>query len=307
MPGKFCALHLGLFERNHVSAFLQCNHGMNKKDFPVIPSDRSDDLHNLKIADSSDLVLFMAGNQFMAMGEIVSAFQKEYPHIKRIFYETLPPGLELKQILSGGAVFGDKVLDIYPDIYTSVNEKAMKTLEQSGHINKEDYYLYLHNRLTLMVVKENPARINSVMDLARDDVRISQPDPENEDIAFLIMEMYRQAGGDRLVHRIMEEKRAEGTTIFTVVHHRETPLRITKKTVDVGPVWATEVIHAKVTSGLAFDVFEPGEKFDQRDRTNYYVCKLKNAPHPDNAGMFLDFITSSSAQKIYKKYGFVTP
>lgn len=280
---------------------------MNKKDFPVIPSDRSDDLHNLKIADSSDLVLFMAGNQFMAMGEIVSAFQKEYPHIKRIFYETLPPGLELKQILSRGAVFGDKVLDIYPDIYTSVNEKAMKTLEQSGHINKEDYHLYLHNRLTLMVVKENPARINSVMDLARDDVRISQPDPENEDIAFLIMEMYRQAGGDGLVHRIMEEKRAEGTTIFTVVHHRETPLRITKKTVDVGPVWATEVIYAKVTSGLAFDVVEPGEKLDQRDKTNYYVCKLKNAPHPDNAGMFLDFITSSSAQKIYKKYGFVTP
>ena len=278
---------------------------MNEEDLPVIPSDRSDDFHNLEIMDSSDLVLFMAGNQFMAMEEIISAFQKEYPHIKRIFYETLPPGLELKQILSGGAIFGDKILDIYPDIYTSVNEKAMKILEQSGHIDEGDYHLYLHNRLTLMVVKENPARIGSVADLARDDVRISQPDPENEDIAFRIMDMYRQAGGDRLVRRIMEEKRAEGTTIFTVVHHRETPLRIEKKTVDVGPVWATEAIHAKVKSGLVFDVVEPGEEFDQRDRTNYYVCKLKNAPHPDNAGMFLDFITSPSAQKIYKKYGFL--
>jgi len=277
---------------------------MNEKTFPVIPSDRSNDLHNLEVSDSPDLVLFMAGNQFMAMKEIVSAFQKEYPYIKRIFYETLPPGLELKQILSRGAVFADKVLNIYPDIYTSVNEKAMKILEQSGHINKKDYHPYLHNRLTLMVVKENPAGISSVKDLARDDIRISQPDPENEDIALLIMEMYRQAGGDRLVHRIMEEKRAEGTTIFTVVHHRETPLRISKKTVDVGPVWATEVIHAK-SSGLAFDVIEPGEKLDQRDRTNYYVCKLKNAPHKDNAEMFLDFITSSSAQKIYKKYGFL--
>jgi molybdate transport system substrate-binding protein len=270
---------------------------MNKKDLPVIPSNRSDDLHNLEVADSSDLVLFMAGNQFMAMGEIISAFQKEYHYIKRIFYETLHP------ILSGGAVFGDKILDIYPDVYTSVNEKAMKILEQSGHIDKGNYHLYLHNRLILMVVKENPARIDSVTDLARDDVRISQPDPENEDIAFLIMEMYRQAGGDRLVHRIMEEKRAEGTTIFTVVHHRETPLRIAKKTVDVGPVWATEAIHAR-SSGLAFDVVEPGEKLDQRDRTNYYICKLKNAPHPDNAGIFLDFIASPSAQEIYKKYGF---
>jgi len=276
---------------------------MPKKDFPVIPPDRTDDLHNLEIADSSDLVLFMAGNQFMAMEEIISAFQQEYPEVKRIFYETLPPGLELKQIIAGGAVFRDKILDIYPDIYTSVNEKGMKTLERSGHINNNDYYLYLHNRLTLMVPEGNPANVKSVLDMGSDDVRISQPDPENEDIAFHIMDMYRQTGGDSLVHRIMEEKRAEGTTILTIVHHRETPLRISKKTVDIGPVWNTEVIHAR-SCGLAFDVVEPGEELDQRDKINYYVCKLSNAPHQENAQKFLDFIISS-AQQIYKKYGFL--
>lgn len=93
---------------------------MPKKDFPVIPPDRADDLHNLEIADSSDLVLFMAGNQFMAIEEIISDFQKKYPEVKRIFYETIPPGIELKQILAGGALFRDKILDIYPDIHTSV-------------------------------------------------------------------------------------------------------------------------------------------------------------------------------------------
>lgn len=41
--------------------------------------------------------------------------------------------------------------------------------------------------------------------------------------------MYRQAGGDELVHRIMEKKRAEGATIFTVVHHRETAAQDFKK------------------------------------------------------------------------------
>jgi len=154
-----------------------------------------------------------------------------------------------------------------------------------------------------MVQEGNPANINSVADMGRDNVRISQPDPENEDIAFHIMDMYRQAGGESLVHRIMEEKRAEGTTILTIVHHRETPLRISKKTVDIGPVWNTEVIHAR-SYGLAFDVVEPGEDLDQRDKMNYYVCKLSNAPHQENAQKFLDFITSS-AQQIYKKYGFL--
>lgn len=240
----------------------------------------------------------------MTMGEIIYEFQDKYPDIKKIFYETLPPGLELKQILSGGAVFKGKTLHVRPDIYTSVNEKGMKVLEKSGFIKKNDYHLYLHNRLTLMAPKGNPAKIESVLDMGRDDVRISQPDPENEDIAFHIMDMYRQAGGEDLVRRIMEEKRAEGTTIFTIVHHRETPLRILKKTVDVGPVWITEVIHAK-SSGLRFDVVEPGEDLDQRKEINYYVCKLSNSPNPENAQKFLDFITSPTAQKIYKKYGFL--
>ncbi len=278
--------------------------GIGSKGLPVIPAVRSDDLHHLENVDSADLTLFMAGNQFMTMGEIIYEFQDKYPDIKKIFYETLPPGLELKQILSGGAVFKGKTLHVRPDIYTSVNEKGMKVLEKSGFIKKNDYHLYLHNRLTLMAPKGNPAKIESVLDMGRDDVRISQPDPENEDIAFHIMDMYRQAGGEDLVRRIMEEKRAEGTTIFTIVHHRETPLRILKKTVDVGPVWITEVIHAK-SSGLRFDVVEPGEDLDQRKEINYYVCKLSNSPNPENAQKFLDFITSPTAQKIYKKYGFL--
>jgi ABC-type molybdate transport system substrate-binding protein len=277
---------------------------VNKKNLPVIPPTRTDDLHGLEIAEEADLVLFMAGNQFMAMKEIVAEFKALRPEVKNIYYETLPPGLELKQVLAKGARFQNKTLDIYPDIYSSVNLAAMQLLETEGHIGQSDYHLYLHNRLTLMVPGGNPAQISSVADLARDDVRISQPDPQNEDIAYPIMDMYRQAGGDRLLDRIMEEKRAEGTTIFTIVHHRETPLRIAKKTVDVGPVWATEAVHAQST-GLSFEVIEPGADLDQRDRIDYFICRLRHAPHPRNAQKFLDFILSERGQRIYKKYGFL--
>jgi ABC-type molybdate transport system substrate-binding protein len=276
----------------------------DKVSFPVIPGDRGDDLHNLEVADSADLVLFVAGNQFMVMQELLLAFQKEHPDVKRIFYETLPPGLELKQILAGGAMFRDRVIDVFPDVYASVTEMAMERLEEAEFIPKGQYFLYLHNRIVLMVPEGNSAQIASVLDLGRDEVRISQPNPEYEDIAHYIIEMYRQAGGQALVDRIMEEKRAEGTTILTIVHHRETPLRIAKATVDVGPVWATEITHARHT-GLAVDMVEPGEDVDQRERINYYICRLTNAAHPENAEKFLDFIKSSRAQGIYEAHGFV--
>ena len=272
-----------------------------KVELPEIPVNYKDDLHNLEYLNEADLNLFMAGNQFMVMEELLEAFQKVYPEVKKIFYETLPPGLELKQILAGRARFGDMEIKVTPDIYTAVSESAMQELMRRGLI--EDYFVYLHNRLVLMVPKGNPARIKDLKDLARDNVRISQPGPL-EDITRYIVEMYKKAGGEEFVHRIMEEKRAEGTTIFTLVHHRETPLRIVKGTVDVGPVWATEVIHAQ-TQGLPVEMVEVGEELDQRDKVNYYITALTNAPHPENARKFLNFIKSSEAQKIYAKYGFV--
>ena len=277
---------------------------MPESKWPVIPTERGDDLHNLEAAETADLVLFMAGNQFMAMADIVSAFREASPEIGKIFYETLPPGMALKQILAGGAVFQDRLLRMTPDIYSAVSEKAMQQLSDAGHIEPDDYRLYLHNRLSLMVPAGNPADIAAVTDLGRPEIRISHPDPANEDIAHHILDMYRQAGGKRLVHRIMEEKKNAGTTLMTVVHHRETPLRITNGAADVGPVWATEIHHAR-SLNLPIDEVQPGAPLDQRDRINYYICRLKSAPHPENAQKFLSFILSSAAQAIYARYGFI--
>lgn len=274
---------------------------MNTEEYPEIPSDREDDLHNLEHLEKAQLVLFMAGNQFMVMDDLLKAFQKSHPEVEYIFYETLPPGFELKQILAHGAFFKGRLITGRPDIYTSVTEDAMKELLRKDFIDK--YHIYLHNRIVLMVPKGNPARIKIVNDLGRDDVRISQPGGL-ENITDYILDMYEKAGGKELVSKIMEEKRADATTILTVVHHRETPLRISKQTVDVGPVWFTEVKHAK-RKGLSVESVEPGEGFDQHDRVNYYVAKLKNPPNPKNAKKFLTFILSEEAQKIYKGYGFV--
>lgn len=273
-------------------------------EFPVIPSNMGKDLHHLENCENADLVLFMAGNQFMVMPELLAGLQQTYPEIKKIFYETLPPVLELRQILAGGAFFGDTLIRVKPDIYASVSQAAMHSLEQASLIDQGAYFLYVHNKIVLMVPEGNPGNITSVNDLARDDIRISQPDPANEDIALHIMEMYREAGGVALVKKIMEEKRAEGMTILTIVHHRETPLRLKKQRVDVGPVWATEYINAR-SEGLKFECIDPGPSLDQRNNINYFITALNNCPNPLNAAKFLDFIRSDLAQGIYKNHGFI--
>ncbi|MGD9311151.1 MAG: substrate-binding domain-containing protein, partial [Desulfosarcina sp.] len=187
---------------------------------------------------------------------------------------------------------------------SSVNQAAMQRLTDAGKIAAGSHRLYLHNRLVILVPSGNPAGVATVTDLGKDQVRVSQPDPANEDIAFHIMDMYRDAGGEDLVHRIMEEKRADGTAIMTVVHHRETPLRLNKKTVDAGPVWATEAVYAR-DQMLPVEVIDPGPDLDQRGKINYYICQLANAPNPDNANAFLHFMGTDRARAIYEKHGFV--
>ena len=108
---------------------------------PEIPRNRIDDLHNLEQVEDADLLLFMAGNQFMVMGELVAAFREEHPVVERIFYETLPPGLELQQILAGGARFRDRIIRGDADIYTSVTEEAMLELVRAEFGDRDLYQL----------------------------------------------------------------------------------------------------------------------------------------------------------------------
>jgi len=277
-----------------------------KTNLPVIPDSRADDLHHLEAIEASQLNLFMAGNQFMLMQELVNAFRGQHPEIQNIYYQTLPPGLQLKQILSGGAWFRGRRIDAKADVYSSVNAEAMNKLAAAAKIEPDTHRPYLHNRLVLLVPSGNPAAISAVTDLGGAAVRISQPDPRNEDIAFHIMDMYRDAGGDELVRRIMEEKRADGTTIMTVVHHRETPQRLQEKSVDVGPVWATEAAYA-LRQKLPVEMIDPGNRLDQRKRINYYICKLAQAPNAENAETFLKFMQTRRARAIYEKYGFIIP
>ena len=263
-----------------------------------IPEIRGKDIHGLEYLDEAELILFMAGNQFMVMDELLQTFKEEYG-IERIFYETLPPGLLLKQILEG-AKFKDVELPRIPDVYSSVSEDNMRILKEKGYI--DDYFVYLHNRIVLMVRKGNPKGIKSIFDLAREDVVVSHPNPENEDIGKYIVQMYLEVGGEELRRKVMEEKAKRGSTIFTTVHHRETPERILNGKADAGWVWATEVIYAQMR-GLPVEMVEV--EIDMSDRVNYYIAKLKNAPNPENADKFLEFIKSDKAQKIYRKYGFV--
>lgn len=277
----------------------------NQKDeymVPEIPARNEKDLHGLEYADSADLNIFFAGNQYPVVPELLEAFKERHPEARRVFYETLPPGLLAKQIRAGKARFRDGEINVRADVYLSTTKELTDELARDDLL--EEAEPYVKNRLVLVVREGNPKNIRGLGDLEREDVRISMPNPETEGIAAYILDMYRDFGGEEFARAIMETKREAGTTLLTNVHHRETPDNLEQDKADVGPVWFTEYVEHE-TKGRGVEMVEVGEDYDQRAKITYYLAPLKEAPHPELARRFVDFVLSPEGQEIYARYGFV--
>ena len=143
----------GIIIANQPPAFAQST---PPKPLAVIPPDKDTDLKFYSADGTSaqgtaalehmmsdaDLVLWVAGNQFFAMDDVVGAFQKAHPGVS-VGLITLPPGLILSAIQGGGWIYNGKEYRGTPDIYASVNLGHLKQLKAGGLMSS--YEIYMHN------------------------------------------------------------------------------------------------------------------------------------------------------------------
>jgi molybdate transport system substrate-binding protein len=249
----------------------------------------------------ADLVIFSGGNQWMVMPQLVAAFRRRYPAVKRVFYETLPPGVLAAQMHAGALQVGELSISAAPDVYMS--GKRRMNVEAAAHVVAPPV-AYASNVLALMVRAGNPKHVLSMRDLGRADVVVSMPNPRTEGVARQIELAMRKAGGAALVRAVMVKKVAGGTTLLTTIHHRQTPMWILSGKADAGPVWLSEALYQqRIKSGLAV-VRIPRA---QNVVASYEAAVVKAAPHAAAAKAFVAFLTSATAQNIYRSFGFAPP
>ena len=257
-----------------------------------------------RMQTEAGLILWLAGNQFFAMDDVVSVFQKAHPGVA-VGLITLPPGLILAAIQGGGWVYGGKEYAGSPDIYASVNLGHLKQLKAAGLMNT--YATYMHNEMQIMVAKGNPKKILGIKDLARADVRTSMPNPVNEGIMqFYARKVLERHGIWSMISADKECFSCQTTerNWFTAVHHRETPERIRENKSDAGIVWKTEVLEA-LRDGAQVDAVELPSADSLRDEVSYAIGQLTNSPHKANAEKYITFLATPAAQNAYAKFGFV--
>jgi ABC-type molybdate transport system substrate-binding protein len=267
-------------------------------EFQVPDIDNIADLHGNP--DAARLVLFIGGNQFFVLPELVSAFLKQHPDLQsHIFYETLPPGILLKQIQSHNTItLGNFTFAIQPDVYEA-DFTVVADMEKRNLVEKP--MAYATNILSIMISAGNPKQIHSLQDLGRTDVRLSMPNPQWEGIAKQIGDALRKAGGDSLFHSVYEAKVQDGSSYLTQIHHRQTAMRIMRGESDAGVTWSSEVRFQEKIGNPIYGIEIPGE---QNFTAVYGAAVLRSAPHAEAARAWVAFLNSPEAQAVYKEYGF---
>ena len=247
------------------------------------------------------LVLYVGGNYFFALAPLVKAFEAQNPDLKgRIFWETLPPGVLAKQMDAGGTItVGNMTFTVKPDAYFA-GLAAVQRLVESGKL-ESPAVPYVSNVLTIMVPKGNPARVASLTDLARDNIRLAMPNRETEGIADQIVVSLRKAGGEALVDTVYGTKTKDGSTYLTTIHHRETPMFLMQGRAEAGVTWRSEAIFQEQAGN-------PIEHIDIPAALNttgiYAGAVVKGAVHADAAKKWLAFLKSRDAVTIFESYGF---
>jgi ABC-type molybdate transport system substrate-binding protein len=266
------------------------------------------DLHGS--ASDADLVIFMAGNQYMVLPELIAAFKAwekvnrdtlEGKRVEHVFYATTPPGALIAAMDSGKLVIGNFWIDtdeVWPDVFLT-GPKQQKTLFTKGY--SDGYYLYNRNKgVGLLVRKGNPLGISSVADLARPEVRVAISSPAREPASY---ESYGAVidnqGGAGLAAAVL----AKSNTLSPLnVHHRENPQFLADGAADVAPMFYHFGMYLTASFPNTFEFImlpAAGNVIGSLGMT-----PIEGARHPEEAADWIRFMRSPEARAVYTKYGF---
>jgi ABC-type molybdate transport system substrate-binding protein len=267
--------------------------------FTVPPADVMADFHGS--LDNPLLVLYASGNYFFAMAGLVRAFGDAYPAYKgRVFYETLPPGLLMKQMAEGGTVTsGNLTFTVRPDVMMA-EKGASDGWVKDGRL-AAPVVSFATNDLTIMVPKDNPAHVTGLADLGRPELAVIMPNPAFEGVAAQIRASLVKAGGEDLASAVYSRKVTNGSTVLTRIHHRQTPLFLMQGLGQAGVTWTSEALFQEQQGHPITHVAIPAE---QNTRAVYSAAVVTGAPHADAAQAWLTFIRSDAAFAALVTFGF---
>ena len=222
-----------------------------------------------------ELLVSAAASLTDAFAEVEAAFEAANPGVDVVLNLGSSPSLR-EQIIEGAPA----------DVFASANTSNMDQVAEAGEVDGEAE-IFVLNELQIAVPTRNPAGITGLDDFANEDLLIGLC-AEEVPCGTFGREALEKAG----VSPAIDTNEPDVRALLTKVEAGE---------LDAGIVYLTDVLS---TAGAVEGVEIP-DGFNVI--AEYPIAALVNAPNPDAAGAFVEFVLSDEGQAILVEYGFSSP
>lgn len=226
--------------------------------------------------DSSDQVLVSAAASLTdAFSEMATA------------YEEAHTGTDVVLNFAGSSTLREQILEGAPvDVFASANQSNMEVIVDGG-LQANDPAIFAKNLLQIAVPPGNPAAVSGLEDFAEEDLLLGLCAPEVPCGDFA-----RQALANAGVDPAIDTNEPDVRALLTKIEVGE---------LDAGIVYVTDIAS---TGGAVEGIAVPDE---MNMIAEYPIVVIADAPNPDGAVGFVEFVLSEQGLSILIEHGFVAP
>jgi len=232
-----------------------------------------------------ELTVFTAASLTGAFGEIGQMYKNE-TGISVAF--NFDGSQALRTQLENGA---------YADVFASANVKQMNAIKNEGLMNNSSVVIFTKNKLSLIVPKDNPAKIINLSDLAKPGLKIvmGTKDVPVGDYALQILSKLSNDStyGPDYKTKVLANVISQETNVNYVV------TKVALGEADVGFAYVSDI-----TKNLTSKV----DKIDIPDEYNviaqYPIGVLLESKYPAESQEFMSLVMSDKGKAVLEKYGF---
>ena len=185
----------------------------------------------------------------------------------------------------------------YADLFASANKRHMNALRDGGLINNSSMVVFTRNRISLIIPRDNPAKISNLSDLARPGLKIvmGTKDVPVGDYALQIIDKLGNdsAYGPDYRAAVLANVISQETNVNYVV------TKVALGEADVGFAYVSDITE---------DMADKVDKIDIPDEFNviaeYPMAIMQESKYPARSQDFVNLVTSDRGKAILERYGF---
>ena len=235
--------------------------------------------------EPEELTVFTAASLTGAFGEIGQLYENE-------------TGMSVAFNFDGSQALRTQIENgAYADLFASANKRHMNALRDGGLINNSSMVVFTKTRISLIIPRDNPAKISNLSDLARPGLKIvmGTKDVPVGDYALQIID---KLGNDS------DYGSDYKAAVLANVISQETNVNYVVTKVALGEADAGFAYVSDITEDLADRV----DKIDIPDEFNviaeYPMAIIQESKYPAQSQEFANLVKSDEGKAVLERYGF---